>query len=124
MSQKNLLEQLKSMTVVVADTGDINSIEKFRPRDTTTNPSLITTAASMPAYAKLVEDALVWARNASKDGSTDAIVKHAIENSIRKVDCTVTWQQGNIPQEFTLQTFWFHFFVDARVYERRLLDPR
>jgi prepilin-type N-terminal cleavage/methylation domain-containing protein len=34
------------------------------------------------------------------------IVKHAIENSIRKVDCTVRWQQGNIPQEFLLQTFW------------------
>src|SRR5262249_5553036 len=47
MSQ-NFLDQLKSMTVVVADTGDINSIEKFKPRDATTNPSLITTAASMP----------------------------------------------------------------------------
>lgn len=34
------------------------------------------------------------------------LVKAAIENSIRKVDCTVTWQQGNIPQEFKLQTFW------------------
>jgi len=79
MSQKNLLEQLKSMTVVVADTGDINSIEKFRPRDTTTNPSLITTAAAMPAYAKLVDDALLWARKESKTGSTDEIVKHAID---------------------------------------------
>ena len=79
MSQKNFLEQLKSMTVVVADTGDINSIEKFRPRDTTTNPSLITTAASMPAYAKLVDDALAWARKESKSGGTDEIVKHAID---------------------------------------------
>lgn len=79
MSQKNLLEQLKGMTVVVADTGDINSIEKFRPRDTTTNPSLITTAAAMPAYAKLVDDALLWARKESKSGSTDEIVKHAID---------------------------------------------
>jgi len=79
MSQKNLLEQLKSMTVVVADTGDINSIEKFRPQDATTNPSLITTAAAMPAYAKLVDDALVWARKEAKGGSTDEIVKHAID---------------------------------------------
>jgi prepilin-type N-terminal cleavage/methylation domain-containing protein len=39
-------------------------------------------------------------------GMVWGIVKHAIENSIRKVDCTVMWQQGNIPQEFTLQTFW------------------
>jgi prepilin-type N-terminal cleavage/methylation domain-containing protein len=39
-------------------------------------------------------------------GAVWAIVKLAIENSIRKVDCTITWQQGNIEQEFVLQTFW------------------
>lgn len=78
MSQ-NLLEQLKSMTVVVADTGDINSIEKFTPRDATTNPSLITTAAAMPAYAELVDDALVWAKKEAGSGSKDEIVKHAID---------------------------------------------
>jgi transaldolase len=38
----NLLEQLREMTVVVADTGDIQAIETFKPRDATTNPSLIT----------------------------------------------------------------------------------
>jgi transaldolase len=80
MSQKTFLEQLKSMTVVVADTGDINSIEKFKPRDATTNPSLITTAASMPAYAKIVDDALLWARKESKEGApTDEVVKTAID---------------------------------------------
>ncbi len=42
---KTLLEQLKEMTVVVADTGDFGSIEKFKPQDTTTNPSLLTAAA-------------------------------------------------------------------------------
>ena len=42
------LEQLKEMTVVVADTGDFASIQKFRPRDATTNPSLIASAAAMP----------------------------------------------------------------------------
>ena len=79
MSQNSLLDQLKSMTVVVADTGDINSIEKFRPRDATTNPSLITAAAAMPAYAKIVDDALLWARKESKSGATDEIVKRAID---------------------------------------------
>jgi prepilin-type N-terminal cleavage/methylation domain-containing protein len=39
-------------------------------------------------------------------GMVWVIVKQAIENSIRKVDCTITWQQGNIEQEFMLQTFW------------------
>lgn len=57
-----LLEQLREMTVVVADTGDIHSIEKFRPRDTTTNPSLITAAAEMPAYAEIVDGTLLAAR--------------------------------------------------------------
>lgn len=79
---KSFLDQLKEMTVVVADTGDINSIEKFKPRDSTTNPSLIATAAAMPAYAKLVDDALVWARKeASKDGkgNTDDVVKRATD---------------------------------------------
>lgn len=78
MSQ-NFLEQLKSMTVVVADSGDINSIEKFRPRDTTTNPSLITTAAGMPAYAKVVDEALAWAKKEAKDGGKDAALKLAID---------------------------------------------
>jgi transaldolase len=77
---KNLLDQLKSMTVVVADTGDINSIEKFRPRDATTNPSLITTAAAMPIYAKIVDDALLWARKeAGSSASTTEIVDKAID---------------------------------------------
>jgi transaldolase len=76
---QNFLEQLKSMTVVVADTGDINSIEKFKPRDATTNPSLITTAAAMPEYAKLVDDALLWARKEAKSESTEDIIKHAVD---------------------------------------------
>ena len=79
MSQQNLLDQLKSMTVVVADTGDINSIEKFRPRDATTNPSLITTAAAMPVYSKLVDDALVWARKEAGSSATEDVVKRAID---------------------------------------------
>jgi transaldolase len=58
----SILDQLKSMTVVVADTGDIHSIRKFTPRDSTTNPSLIGTAAQMPEYQDLVRLALDWAR--------------------------------------------------------------
>ncbi len=76
----NLLEQLKSMTVVVADTGDMNSMKKFKPRDATTNPSLITAAAQMPEYAPLVDDALLFAkREAGHGASKDAVVKKAID---------------------------------------------
>ncbi len=48
---QNLLEQLRKYTTVVADTGDFEAMEKFRPTDATTNPSLITTAAQMPAVS-------------------------------------------------------------------------
>ena len=59
---KTLLEQLREMTVVVADTGDIQAIETFKPRDATTNPSLITAAAQMPQYQGIVDDTLKGAR--------------------------------------------------------------
>ena len=55
---KSLLEQLREMTIVVADTGDMDSMEKFRPQDATTNPSLITAASQMPAYQPIVDGVL------------------------------------------------------------------
>jgi transaldolase len=58
----SLLEQLRGMTTVVADSGDINSIIQFQPTDSTTNPSLIAAAAQMPAYAPIVDDVLMEAR--------------------------------------------------------------
>ena len=66
-----LLEQLREMTVVVSDTGDIEAIERFRPRDATTNPSLITAAAEMPKYAEIVDGTLLQARKELGD-SADA----------------------------------------------------
>jgi transaldolase len=65
-----LLEQLRKMTVVVSDTGDIEAIEKFRPRDATTNPSLITAAAEMPRYAPIVDETLLAARQELGDNAT------------------------------------------------------
>ena len=58
----SLLEQLRQYTTVVADTGDINAIEAFTPRDATTNPSLIAAAAQMPEYSDIVDDTLMQAR--------------------------------------------------------------
>jgi transaldolase len=68
---QNLLEQLRKYTVVVADTGDIEAMEKFRPQDATTNPSLITTAAQMPHYQPIVDGVLKDARNELGGGATD-----------------------------------------------------
>lgn len=77
---KNLLEQLKEMTIVVADTGDIEAIEKFTPRDATTNPSLITAAAQMPQYQGIVDDTLKGARASLGAGaSSDDVASLAFE---------------------------------------------
>jgi transaldolase len=59
-----LLESLKKSTIVVADTGDIEAIAKFKPQDATTNPSLLYHAAQQPQYAHLVEQALQEASEA------------------------------------------------------------
>jgi transaldolase len=75
-----LLDQLSQMTVLVADTGDINAIRKFKPRDTTTNPSLIMAAAQMPEYATVVDEALQWAKKEAGDSAgKDRIVGQAID---------------------------------------------
>ncbi|MGD1037848.1 MAG: transaldolase [Roseiarcus sp.] len=58
------LDQLRAMTTVVADTGDIDSIRIFKPIDSTTNPTLILKAAQLPAYAHLLDEAVAWARKA------------------------------------------------------------
>lgn len=56
----SLLDQLKSMTTVVADTGDIDAIAQYKPQDATTNPSLILKAAQDERYQDLIDDALTW----------------------------------------------------------------
>ena len=54
------LDQLKTMTTIVADTGDMESIRAFQPTDCTTNPTLILKAAQMEAYQHLVDEAISW----------------------------------------------------------------
>jgi transaldolase len=71
MMPKNLLEQLRNYTVVVADTGDIEAMEEFRPQDATTNPSLITAAAQLPQYRPIVDGVLKDARNELGESATD-----------------------------------------------------
>jgi transaldolase len=63
----NLLESLKRYTTVVADTGDIDAINRYKPQDATTNPSLIYQAAQKPEYAELLEDAIQYALKSPGD---------------------------------------------------------
>src|ERR1700728_4442199 len=68
---QSLLEQLRKVTTVVADTGDIEAMEQFKPTDATTNPSLITTASQMPQYQPIVDGVLMDARKELGDSATD-----------------------------------------------------
>tara|TARA_R110001583_G_scaffold37474_1_gene122033 strand:- start:1495 stop:2442 length:948 start_codon:yes stop_codon:yes gene_type:complete len=63
----NKLQQLRKMTTVVADTGDIQAIKQYQPQDATTNPSLILKAAQLSDYAPLIEKAIVYAKKYSQD---------------------------------------------------------
>jgi len=72
----NQLEQLKQFTIVVADTGDFESMKAYQPRDATTNPSLILQAAEKPEYRHLVEKAVAELKDSGKTGEalTEAIL--------------------------------------------------
>lgn len=72
------LDALKAMTVVVADTGDIEAIRQHKPQDATTNPSLILKAAELPAYQSLIDDALNWAK---AQDSTDDVISLAVDKT-------------------------------------------
>jgi transaldolase len=65
------LDQLKNFTLVVADTGDIDSIKQYTPTDATTNPSLIYKAAIMPQYQHLVDEAIAYAKAAPETGTEE-----------------------------------------------------
>ena len=69
----NQLEALKAMTIVVADTGDIEAIRQYQPEDATTNPSLILSAAALPQYAPLIDNAIAYGKKQSDDRAQQLI---------------------------------------------------
>lgn len=69
----NQLSQLKKMTTVVADTGDIEAIANFQPQDATTNPSLLLKAASLENYQHLLAEAVTWAKEQSSSAEQHVI---------------------------------------------------
>ncbi len=78
----NLLEQLKAMTTIVADTGDIEAIHRHQPQDATTNPSLLLKAATLPEYAPLIVDAIAWGKSQSgnrEQQAQDAMDKLSVD---------------------------------------------
>jgi transaldolase len=81
----NQLDQLKTWTAIVADTGDIDAIAQHRPEDATTNPSLLLKAAASPRYAPLLDEAVDWARSQSRERAqqlADALDKVAVNAGV------------------------------------------
>ncbi len=77
----SLLDQLKTMTNIVADTGDVDAIRRVQPEEATTNPSLLLKASTLPEYAGLIDDAIDWAKgqsNCKKQQVEDASDKIAV----------------------------------------------
>jgi transaldolase len=83
------LEQLRKITTVVSDTGDIQAVAKWKPVDATTNPSLLLKAAGDPGYAPLIDEAVSWAKGKSKDRQqqlTDASDYLAVQAGLKILD--------------------------------------
>lgn len=81
------LEQLRRMTTVVADTGDIEAIRRWQPVDATTNPSLLLKAVSMPEYAHYIEEAMAWA--SARGGEKPRIIADAGDKLAVMIGCEV-----------------------------------
>lgn len=72
-----LLEQLKTMTTIVADTGDVEAIKAVKPYDATTNPSLLLKASQLPQYAPLIDAAIAYAK--AQGGSKEQQIDNAAD---------------------------------------------
>jgi transaldolase len=71
------LQQLRELSVVVADTGDFDAVKRLRPVDCTTNPTLVRKALDLPVYADAIETELAWARTQS--GDTQALIEEIVD---------------------------------------------
>jgi len=100
----SILDQLRKMTVVVADTGDINSIRQFKPRDATTNPSLITAAAQMDEYQEIVDATL---RMRGRQQAQNAAVAVTLALELRR--------QGWLISEDAIRTGLAEAFLPGRI---------
>jgi transaldolase len=80
------LEALRAMTVVVADTGDIEAIRRHQPQDATTNPSLILKAAGLPAYQPMLQQAMDWAK---QQDNGESLAANAADKLAVMIGCEI-----------------------------------
>ncbi len=82
------LDQLRKMTVVVADTGDIEAIRALQPVDCTTNPTLLLKAVALPALAPVVDETLAWGRR--QNGARESVIAAAADRLAVAVGAELT----------------------------------
>ncbi len=113
----NLLDQLKSMTTIVADTGDVEAIKSVKPVDATTNPSLVLKASQIPEYAPLIETAIAYAK--AQGGSKEQQIENAADKLAVLIGTEITKVvPGRISTEVDAR---LSFNLDAMVAKGRKL---
>lgn len=115
----SLLDQLRTFSEVVADTGDIDAIAKYQPLDATTNPSLLLKAAALPAYAPLIKDSLVWATQTAPTASPEKKAAFAAIALAVKAGCEISQRiRGRVSTEVDAR---LSFDTQATIERARLL---
>ena len=113
----SLLEQLKTMTTIVADTGDVEAIKAVKPYDATTNPSLLLKASQLPQYASLIDEAIAYAK--AQGGNKEQQVDHAADKLAVLIGLEIVKEvPGRISTEVDAR---LSFNVDAMVAKGRLI---
>ena len=113
----NLLDQLKSMTTIVADTGDVEAIKSVKPVDATTNPSLVLKASTLPQYAPLIETAIAYAK--AQGGTKEQQIDNAADKLAVLIGAEITKVvPGRISTEVDAR---LSFNLDAMVAKGRKL---
>ena len=97
----NQLEQLKKFTIVVADTGDFESIKDYKPQDATTNPSLIYAATQKEKYAHLLDEVIADRKKSGLSGA--AQIEDIIEHLLIKFGCEIL---KIVPGRVSTETGW------------------
>ena len=113
----NLLDQLKAMTTIVADTGDVEAIKSVKPVDATTNPSLVLKASQLPQYAPLIETAIAYAK--AQGGTKEQQIDNAADKLAVLIGAEITKVvPGRISTEVDAR---LSFNLDAMVAKGRKL---
>lgn len=113
----NLLDQLKEMTTIVADTGDVEAIKSVKPVDATTNPSLVLKASLLPQYSHLIEEAIAYAK--AEGGSKEEQIDNAADKLAVLIGTEITKEvPGRISTEVDAR---LSFNLDAMVAKGRKL---